>query len=274
MTRHRYGHALVTGASAGIGAAFARELAARGYDLVLSARRVERLEALAAELRQAHGVDAQVVACDLADPAAPACLHDETLRRGLAIDMLVNNAGYGVTGYFLSQPWRAQADFIQVTLTAPSELCHRFLPGMRTRGHGRIINVASLAAHVPGSAGQTLYAGVKSYLVKLSQALALEYRHEGIHTCAVCPGFTWSEFHDVTGSRAMMSKLPTWMWMDAATVAREGLDAVERGDPVLVNGRVNRLIKTAFKLMPDRLALHMIGKRSRQFRKAAPDPQG
>ena len=156
-------------------------------------------------------------------------------------------------------------------MTAPTELCHRLLPGMRARGHGRIINVASLAGHVPGSAGQTLYAGAKSYLIKLSQALHLEYRDDGVNICALCPGFTYSEFHDVTGSRAMMSKLPKWMWMDAETVVRQGLDAVERGDAVYVNGRVNRTIKAVFKLIPDRLALRMIGRQSRKFRKQSPD---
>ena len=265
------GYALVTGASAGIGAAFARELARRGHDLVLTARRTGRLEQLAEELRAGFGVDVHVLPCDLADPAAPALLVAGTEGKGLAIDLLVNNAGYGVTGYFLAQPWEVQANFLQVLVTAPTELCHRLLPGMRKRGHGRIINVASLAAHVPGSAGQTLYAGAKSWLVKLSQALTLEYGAEGIHVCALCPGFTWSEFHDVTGSRALMSKLPSWMWMDAETVVRQGLDAVERGDAVYVNGRVNRLIKTLFKLLPDGLALRMIGRRSRRFRKASAD---
>lgn len=264
------GHALITGASAGIGAAFARELAARGTDLVLTARRRQQLDALAGELRAAHAVDVHVIPCDLADPAAPAFLQAEVDAAGIPVGMLVNNAGYGVTGYFLSQPWRVQADFLQVLVTAPTELCHRFLPGMRERGHGRIINVSSLAGHVPGPSGQTLYAGAKAYHIKLSQALTLEYAHEGVHTCALCPGFTHSEFHDVTGSRALMSKLPKWMWMDAATVAREGLDAVERGDAVFVNGRINRAIKTVFKLLPDRLALRMIGRRSRQFRKASP----
>jgi short-subunit dehydrogenase len=141
---------------------------------------------------------------------------------------------------------------------------------MRERGHGRIINVSSLAGHVPGSSGQTLYAGAKAYLIKLSQALTLEYAHEGVHVCAVCPGFTWSEFHDVTGSREMMSKLPKWMWMDADAVVRQGLDAVERGDAVIVTGRINRIIKAVFKVLPDGLALRMIGKRSRQIRKQAP----
>jgi short-subunit dehydrogenase len=270
MTASPRTHALVTGASAGIGMAFARALAARGVNLVLTARRGGRLDALAAELRAAHGVDVHVMPCDLADPAAPADLQARIEQAGLAIGMLVNNAGYGVTGYFVSQPWAVQAAFLQVLVTAPTELCHRFLPGMRERGHGRIINVSSLAGHVPGSSGQTLYAGAKAYLIKLSQALTLEYAHEGVHVCAVCPGFTWSEFHDVTGSREMMSKLPKWMWMDADAVVRQGLDAVERGDAVIVTGRINRIIKAVFKVLPDGLALRMIGKRSRQIRKQAP----
>jgi uncharacterized protein len=263
--------ALVTGASAGIGAAFARELAARGSNLVLSARRLDRLEELASALRSRHGVAVEVIAIDLAEPDSAERLVAELDQRGIAVDMLINNAGYGVTGYFLSQPWQVQADFIRVLMTVPTELCHRLMPGMRERGHGRIINVASLAGHVPGSAGQTLYAGAKSFLIKLSQSLHLEYRDEGIHTCALCPGFTFSEFHDVTGSRAMMSKLPGWMWMDADTVVRQGLDAVERGEAVYINGRVNRTIKSMLKLMPDRLALYLIGRQSRKFRKKKPD---
>lgn len=269
-------YALVTGASSGIGAAIARELATRGTPLVLTARRLDRLEALAAELRAAHGVDVICLAADLADPAAPGELQAAIDARGIAIGTLVNNAGYGVTGYFLSQPWQVQADFIQVLMTAPSELCHRFLPGMRERGRGRIVNVASLAGHVPGSAGQTLYAAAKSYLIKLSQSLALEYRGDGVLVCAVCPGFTRSEFHDVTGSRALMSKMPRWMWMDAAVVAREAIDATDRGDVVFVNGRINRLIKLWVKLLPDRIALRMMERKSKQFRIAVPpsDDQG
>lgn len=267
MQKTSSAYALITGASSGIGAEFARALAARGTSLVLSARRTDRLEALAAELRAAHAIDVQVIPGDLADRDAPRLLCEEIERRGLHVGTLINNAGYGVTGYFVSREWRVQADFIQVLMTAPSELCHRLLPGMIARGHGRIINVSSLAGHVPGSAGQTLYAGAKAYLIKLSQALTIEYSDAGIHTCALCPGFTYSEFHDVTGSREMMSKLPKWMWMDAATVVRQGLDAVERGDAVYVNGRVNRTIKTIFKWLPDRVALRLIGKRSKDFRK-------
>ncbi|MCX7514970.1 SDR family NAD(P)-dependent oxidoreductase [Frateuria hangzhouensis] len=258
--------ALVTGASAGIGTAFARELAARGHDLVLVARRAERLHMLGAELHERHGVQAHVLPADLADPAAPRELADALQHRGLAVDWLVNNAGYGVPGTFEASGWPVHADSLQVLLTAPTELAWRLLPGMRERGYGRIVNVASLAGHVPGSAGHTLYAASKAYLIKFSQSLALENRHLGVHVCALCPGFTWSEFHDVTGTRALVGKLPRFMWQDARTVVREGIEAVDRGEAVHVAGRVNRAIKALAKLTPDRLGLWLSARESKRYR--------
>jgi len=258
--------ALVTGASAGIGAAFARELAARGSSLVLTARREDRLTTLAAELAQHHGVGVECIAADLADPGAPEKLCTEIARRDIAIDALVNNAGYGLPGSFVSQPWSKHAEFIQVMMTAPCELAHRLLPGMQQRGYGRIVNIASLAGLVPGSAGHTLYAASKAFLIKFSQSLALENLRHGVNVCAVCPGFTYSEFHDVTGTRGVVSKMPNWMWLTAEDVARRGMDAVERGEIVYVSGRVNRAIKTLFKLLPDRFALRAMQKRSKDFR--------
>ncbi|MBS0581943.1 MAG: SDR family oxidoreductase [Proteobacteria bacterium] len=260
--------ALVTGASAGIGAEFARQLAASGHALVLTARRADRLAALAEELKAAHGVQVDCIAADLADPHTPAALCDELTRRNLTIDVLINNAGYGVPGSLLSQPWRVHADSIQVLMTAPVELAHRLLPSMRERHYGRIVNVASLAGHVPAPAGHTLYAASKAYLIKFSQALALENRGRGVNVCALCPGFTYSEFHDVTGSRALVSQMPKWLWMQADRVVREGLAAVERGDAVYVPGRVNRTIKALNKLLPDRIALRMAARQGKKFRVA------
>lgn len=267
--------ALVTGASAGIGEAFARELARRGFDLVLTARRAERLEALATELRERHAIEAIVAPLDLARPDAAEALVGALDEQGLHIDLLVNNAGYGLTGYFDEQPWAAHATFIQVLMTAPTELAWRLLPGMKARGHGRIINVASLAGHVPGSAGHTLYAASKAYLIKFSQSLALETKGTGVNVTALCPGFTYSEFHDVNGARPLVSKMPAYMWMDAATVARQGLDAVEAGVPVYVNGRLNRFIKALFKLLPDRVGLALTERQGRRFRvRGAPAKTG
>ena len=259
-------HALVTGASAGIGAAFARELAARGHALVLTARRLDRLDALAAELRANHGVAVECIACDLADPRAPEFLLAETMRRGIAVDVLVNNAGYGVTGSLVSREWKTHADFIQVMIIAPTDLCYRFVPAMRERGFGRIVNVSSFAGLMPAPAGHTLYAASKAYLIRFSEALALENRHHGINVCAICPGFTRSEFHDVTGSRKAVSKMPKWVWLGADDVARAGLDAVERGEIVRVVGIRYRLIKALFKLLPDRLGLRLIAAYSANFR--------
>jgi short-subunit dehydrogenase len=258
--------ALVTGASSGIGAAFAHELAMRGCDLVLTARRQDRIDALARELAAAHAIDACAIAADLAEPAAPAELKAAIDARGLAIDLLVNNAGYGVTGSLVSRDWPTHAAFLRVMIEAPTELCWRFVPGMRERGFGRVINVASFAGLMPAPAGHTLYAASKSYLIRFSEALALENRHHGIGVCALCPGFTLSEFHDVTGSRKSVAKMPKWIWLRADDVARAGLDAVEKGEIVHVVGARYRLVKALFKLIPDRLALRLIAAYSGNFR--------
>ena len=257
---------LITGASSGIGAEFARQLAALGHDLVITARRTERLESLAAELRSRHDTGVTVLTHDLADLAAVPWLCDALEQRSLQVDCLINNAGYGVPGTFDANDWTTHADFLRVLLTAPTELVWRLLPGMRERGHGRIINVASLAGHVPAPAGHTLYAASKAYLIKFSEALALENQSRGIHVCALCPGFTWSEFHDVTGTREKMDKLPSYMWLSAAEVVRQGIAAVERGDAVYIPGRVNRFIKAMVGLMPDRLARRLSARQGTRYR--------
>ncbi|MEO8801842.1 MAG: SDR family oxidoreductase [Rudaea sp.] len=269
MTKDERGNnrwALVTGASAGIGAAFAHDLATRGVSLVLTARREDRLQTLATQLQSAHGIRVEFIVADLADPTVPAHIATELDRRGIAIDILVNNAGYGVPGHFLTPSWQTHADFIQVLITAPCDLIYRLLPGMRERGYGRILNIASLAGHLPGSAGHTLYAAAKAFAIRFSQSLALENVEHGVNVCAVCPGFTYSEFHEVTGTRAMVSKMPKWMWMQAAEVARIGIDATERGEIVCVTGRANRTIKALMKLMPDAMALRSMRKQSKNFR--------
>lgn len=258
------GHALVTGASSGIGAAIAREYARRGKPLVLTARRVERLEALAGEL--GHRVPCHVVAADLAAPGAAQAIHAETRARGLHVDTLVNNAGYGVPGAYLSSDWAAHADFLQVMVTAVCELSWRYLPDMRGRGHGRILNIASLAGLVPASAGHTLYGAAKAFVIRFSESLAFENRAHGVHVTALCPGFTYSEFHDVNGMRARVSRLPAWLWLDADRVARLGIDAVERGDLRCVTGTANRLIAGVSKYLPDAMARAVVDRRSRDFR--------
>lgn len=258
---------LITGASSGIGEAFADVFASEGFNLVLAARREDRLQAVAARLRERHGVAAAVIVSDLAVPDAAARLCHEIAARGLAVDALVNNAGYGVPGAFLDSPWETQHANLQVLVVTLAELTHRLLPGMVERGYGRIVNVASLAGLVPAPAGHTLYAAAKALVVRFSEALSHEVRSKGVHVTAVCPGFTFSEFHDVTGTRAKVSRLPSWLWMDAATVARQGYDAVMAGTPIYINGRVNRTIAWLCRYLPLGL-ISAVGRRlGRAYRK-------
>ena len=260
------GHALVTGASSGIGAAIARQYAARGVPLVLVARRAERLDALAAEL--SPQVECVLIAADLADPATPARLFADTQARGLFISTLVNNAGYGVPGRYLSAGWKTHADFLQVLMTSVAELTHRYLPAMEAAGHGRILNIASLAGLVPATAGHTLYGATKLWLVRFSESLDLEMKKHGVHVTAVCPGMTYTEFHDVNGMRGKVSQLPKGIWLTSAQVAKLAVDAVEAGRPRIVTGGVNRLLAGLSKYLPDRLASALISSRSKDFRDA------
>ncbi len=199
---------LVTGASSGIGVAFAEVFAEHGFELVITARREDRLREVAARLERTYSRRVHVIASDLSRPDAPAQLCQEIASRGVTIDALVNNAGYGVPGTYVASPWERHDAMLHVMVTAVAELTYRLLPGMIERRYGRIITVASLAGLVPAPAGHTLYAATKAFAIKFSEALAHEGRPHGVHVTAVCPGFTLSEFHDVTGTRAQVSKLP------------------------------------------------------------------
>src|SRR5262245_34257805 len=225
---------LITGASAGIGTAFADVFASHGFNLVITARRQDRLEQVANDLRTRYGVRVAVIVADHSLPETPRQLCDEIARVGITIDALVNNAGYGVPGSFISSPWERHEANLQVLVVGLAELTYRLLPGMLMRKYGRIINVASLAGLVPAPAGHTLYGASKAMVIKFSEALSHEVRQQGVNVTAVCPGFTKSEFHDVTGTREMMNKMPPWMWLDAPTVARQGYDAVMAGVPIYI----------------------------------------
>ena len=258
------GYALVTGASSGIGAAIAREYARRGKPLILSARRVDRLHALATELSAL--VPCEVIAADLSDPAAPQRLFEQTQSRGWFVDTLVNNAGYGVPGRYLSQSWKTHAEFLQVMIVAVGQLTYLYLPAMEAAGRGRILNVASLAGLVPASAGHTLYGATKAWMIRFSEALALESRKHGVFVTALCAGFTYTEFHDVNGMREKISRLPKAIWLSAEQVAKLGVDAVEAGKPRVVTGRINRAIAFVSKYLPDALARALVSSRSKDFR--------
>lgn len=264
---------LVTGASAGIGAEFARQYAARGWDLALTARREDRLESLAAELKDKHGAQALIIAEDLAKAKAPAAILSAVEDAGRQVDGIVNNAGYGLPGTFFNTSWKDQADFIRVLFTAPCELVHRALPAMKARNYGRIVNIASLAGYTPGSNGHTLYAPVKSAMIKFSESVHAEAKAEGldIHCTALCPGFTYTEFHDVNGTRSQTEQTPDWLWMDAPPVVEAGIEAVTRGQPVCVPGAVNKGMATIAKLLPEPLGRSVMKAQSKRFRRTQAD---
>lgn len=257
---------LITGASAGIGAALARVCAARGHDLILTARREGPLQALAEDLAAAHGVAVACVGADLAEPNAPGRLFEAIAARGLRVDGLVNNAGFSRTTGFLATDPADHAAMIRVMLTAPVELSRLALPDMVARGWGRVLNVASLAGQMPATGGDTLYGPIKSFLIKASQGLWLETQGTGVHVTALCPGYTYTEFHDVNGSREQVSAAyPKWMWMDADRVARIGWDAVEANRPRVTPGVANNVLAALGGLLPDALALKMVGGHARRL---------
>ena len=264
--------ALITGASSGIGEAFAEVFAARGFDLVLTARREDRLRALAARLSAQYRRRAHVIVADMADPGAPSAICRELAAADLRVDALVNNAGYGLPGTYLTVAWEQHAAMLQVMVTGLVELTHRVLPGMIERRYGRIVNVASLAALVPAPAGHTLYAPAKALVVRFSEALAQEVRPHGVHVTALCPGFTTSEFHDRAGTRDRVRRLPGWMWMDAGTVARQGYDAVMSGEPIYINGGVNRVIAAFVKYLPYPVISALGRRTARLYRRTTPSP--
>lgn len=259
---------LITGASAGIGAALTRVYAEKGWDLILTARREAALTVLAAEITARYGVASTVITADLADSEAPARLVEAIAARGLVVDGLINNAGFSRTTGFLATDPAQHAAMVQVMLSAPVALSRLLLPGMVARGFGRIINVASLAGQMPATGGDTLYGPIKSFLIKASQGLWLETRGTGVHVTALCPGYTLTEFHDVNGSREQVSSAyPPWMWQTAEHVARVAYDACEADRPRVTPGAMNNVLATLGKLLPDSLALNMVAGHARRLKR-------
>lgn len=253
---------LITGASAGIGAAIARTWAGHGFDVALTARRTDRLEDLAAEIRQNAGVETLTIAADLSDPQAPDAILDEIAAHGRQVDALVNNAGYGTRGTYAEMDWDECQDFLQVLVTSVCELTRKTVPGMIDRKYGRIVNVASVAGMMPGTPGAVLYSPAKSFLIRYSEGLHNELRATGVHVSALCPGLTFSEFHDVTGSREQITKsTPEWAWSTAEEVAASAYEAAEANRPICVPGPHNIAAATLLKLLPDEWVMAFIRSR-------------
>lgn len=240
--------ALVTGASSGIGLELAKLLAADAHDLILVARRVEALEALAAELRAAYGVAVHVWPADLAAPRAPEELQARAAAAGLAVDALINNAGFGALGEFADLPLDRQLGIVDVNLRALTELTHRFLQPMRRRRSGRIMMVASVAGFLPGPYMAVYYAS-KAYLQSFSLALAEELSGSGVTVTCVCPGYTATEFQAVADMN-QADRLAQLQPMTASTVARIGYRALMSGRRLVVTGWKNRIGTFLMRFMP------------------------
>ncbi len=269
MTAYKGRWALVTGASAGLGKGFATLLARRGANLVLVARREDRLQELATSLSEEFAVQTKVIVADLAQRDAPEAIFDSVKNDGLAIDILINNAGFGLTGEYSERPWSEHKDFIELMITSYAALTRLFLDGMVARKYGRIIQVSSVAGLVPGGQGHTQYGAAKAYLVSFAQSLAAENERNGVHVTALCPGFTMTEFHDANGTRNLVSKLPSFMMMPADPVIEGALNAVEKKHVVYVPGTVNKAIVTLSRLLPRPWAAALMRQNSKKIRRSA-----
>jgi uncharacterized protein len=247
---------LVTGASSGIGAEIARQLAARGLGVTVVARRSGRLRELAQSLASSFGVRAEVVAVDLADAGGRDRLADSLASLGLRVDVLVNNAGVGTFGPVASASRSAEVGIVRVDVEAVVDLCSRFVPEMVSRGSGAILNVASTAAYQP-MPGQACYAAAKAFVLSYSQALGAEVRRAGVTVTALCPGPVETEFASASGFDIEVAKdtVPRSTWVPASRVAFAGVEGLARGQAVVVPGLTNRIGTVAGRLTPRRVLL-------------------
>lgn len=257
MRRDRVETALITGASSGIGDALARIHAARGGDLVVVARRAERLVALKAELEAAHGIAVHPLPLDLAAPGAA----DEALRfvarLGLSVEILVNNAGFGGGGGFAVRADGVDEAMVRLNVEAPVALCRRFLPGMIARGHGRLLNVGSIVGFAPGP-GMAVYAASKAFLLSFSEALAEEVAGTGVTVTVLCPGLTATEFHAAAGFVEAGRTIPGGR--DARPVAEAGYAAMLAGRRIAFSEPSTAFAAQAPRLLPRRLVTTLVAR--------------
>lgn len=249
--------ALITGASAGLGAEFARQLAHRGADLILVARSVDALETLAAELRGAHGVAVEVLPADLTDADAVERVAARLRNADDPVDLLINNAGYGMSLRFADNEIDDEVDHLHVHVEASMRLMHAALQTMRGRG-GRIVNVASVAGFI----SRSTYSACKAWLIVFSRWANAEYAPDGVTVTAVCPGFTHTSFHERLGLAVGEEGVPGFMWLNARDVVREGLRDAARGKAVSIPSLRYKVIVALAGILP-RAVSTGIGRRGR-----------
>jgi short-subunit dehydrogenase len=248
---------LITGASSGIGEEFARQLAARGHGVFLVARREDRLRGIASNLERDHGIRAEVIACDLENADQCAALPGKVAERGLAVDVLVNNAGFSTVGDVHANPDR-QLGMIRVNCEALVALTTAFLPAMTERGRGTVINVASMAAFQPIPT-QAVYAATKAFVLSFSESVHSEVRKTGVTATALCPGPVATEFIEAAGFKKSKEQLgPNFVWASAEDVAKTGIEAAEKGKRVAIPGAGNRVIAVATQHTPRSVLLRTV----------------
>lgn len=242
---------LVTGPTAGIGLAFAEQLAARGDDLVLVARDSARLEALAARLRATHGVDVEVIVADLTDRDDLARVEQRLAEDARPVELLVNNAGFGLKGRFLDNSADEETAMLEVLTVAVLRLSHAALGPMVERGSGGVINVSSVAAFLP----RGTYGAAKAWVTSFTEWAAHEYADRGVRLMALCPGFVRTEFHERMGVQA--DSAPEFMWLEADRLVADALADFERGAVLSVPSLQYKAIATVSRLVPTSLLIRL-----------------
>ena len=241
-------NALITGASSGIGKDMAFVMAEKGINLVLLARRESILNEIKHDLEKKFQIKVLIIASDLSQITEYQRIHDECLNNDFSPDFLVNNAGYGTLDSFHKISYEDHIKFINVLSTSVIALTQLFLQNMLDKGFGRIINIASLAGFAPASNSGGMYTAVKSMIIKHSEGIHKEYRDKNIFCCAVCPGFTHTEFHDQMGD--FKSSIPSFMWMDSKTVAEQAFNETMKGKDLFINGGINKFLAFLMWLTP------------------------
>ena len=257
--------ALITGASSGIGTAFAKRLAAEGAHLILVARSEEKLHALASQLASQHSIRAEVIVADLSRVGAAHTVFEETQQRGLTVDILINNAGFATYGPFETLNAEREQEEIQLNVATLVDLTHCFVPSMVAHRQGAIINIASVAAFQPGPYA-AVYAASKAFVLSFSEALWGEYRSKGIRVLALCPGATSTEFFHVAGAQdAIPGNMET-----PEQVVQVGLRALEQGRPSVVSGKQNALLANAPRFFPRGLVVRLAMQASKSPEQSTP----
>ena len=251
--------ALVTGATAGLGAEFARQLAADGYDLVLVARDTDRLEQIGDELTRLHGRKVKLIGADLTTEEGCTAVAERIEQRDEPVDVLVNNAGFGMYKVFGSAALADEERQLDLNVRAVLRLSHAAVRVMTARSSGRIINVSSVSAFVPRGSNAT-YAASKAWVTMFSEALSVQLTGSGVTVTAICPGFTRTEFHD--RANADMSHVPDRMWLGAADVVREGLADAFAGKPVSIPTRQYRRLVLLARVVPRPLLRRVMARRN------------